>query len=589
MISPDEAAKYGEERLQLVEGQEYQYEVRPLDGVAYQLERDEILVSPWLISTGLDRGTIRTANQAGLLRLYLVGPAGKRVAHADVEIRSVKLGYRDDYRSMLSYIASRAVDLLLRITSPVQARLIADIRMKPETLRERFFFVRGLLTSRQFSDAVHQVASLPHSLLVPEHSKYPVSRRFKPSARALRNIARGGPRVRLPEAHPLAVSMRTQGISEPTLPQSVIHVRSRDTFDTPENRFVKHVLTELSYFLRGIHARLQTEGERSEITARREVQPIKEELDQFLALSFFSDIGELTSMPLGSSVLQRKDGYREILAAWLGFNAAATLGWRAGQDVFGGGKRDVANLYEYWVFFKLVEILQDRLGWIPARAMRSLFDTSQLPFALRVRSGQLLEVDGVEIQAGGNTFRIQFSYNKTFPRMDGEIAGADPQYWRNYPLPGSWTRSLRPDFTLSFWPSGMELMDAEVNDVAAHIHFDAKYSVRSIVELFGSERPDLDAEKSEYRTGFYRRGDLLKMHAYRDAIRRSQGAYIVYPGSPAKGPEGLGNTYHLWAGYHEIVPGLGAFVLRPGQREGSGEESIAAFLRDVLAQLSRRQ
>ena len=40
----------------------------------------------------------------------------------------------------------------------------------------------------------------------------------------------------------------------------------------------------------------------------------------------------------------------------------------------------------------------------------------------------------------------------------------------------------------------------------------------------------LDDEEQE-RLGVSRRDDLLKMHAYRDAIRRSAGAYVLFPGT----------------------------------------------------------
>lgn len=43
------------------------------------------------------------------------------------------------------------------------------------------------------------------------------------------------------------------------------------------------------------------------------------------------------------------------------------------------------------------------------------------------------------------------------------------------------------------------------------------------------------------------------MHAYKDAIRRTSGAYILYPGTV---PRRL-------KGFHEIIPGLGAFCLTP--------------------------
>jgi hypothetical protein len=57
---------------------------------------------------------------------------------------------------------------------------------------------------------------------------------------------------------------------------------------------------------------------------------------------------------------------------------------------------------------------------------------------------------------------------------------------------------------------------------------------------------------------------MLKMHAYRDAIWRSAGAYVIYPGT-AQDPIRM---------YHEILPGLGAFALRPpitGAADGASQ------------------
>ena len=45
------------------------------------------------------------------------------------------------------------------------------------------------------------------------------------------------------------------------------------------------------------------------------------------------------------------------------------------------------------------------------------------------------------------------------------------------------------------------------------------------------------------------------MHAYRDAVRRTAGAYVLYPGKPGDGQK--------FAGFHEVLPGLGAFAIRP--------------------------
>jgi len=73
--------------------------------------------------------------------------------------------------------------------------------------------------------------------------------------------------------------------------------------------------------------------------------------------------------------------------------------------------------------------------------------------------------------------------------------------------------------------------------------------------------------------GETKRADLLKMHAYRDAIRRSAGAYVIYPGEKdEKLPQ-----------YHEILPGIGAFALRPTEiGDAEGASSIVNFIEDVL-------
>jgi hypothetical protein len=63
------------------------------------------------------------------------------------------------------------------------------------------------------------------------------------------------------------------------------------------------------------------------------------------------------------------------------------------------------------------------------------------------------------------------------------------------------------------------------------------------------------------------------MHAYRDAIRRSAGAYVLYPGTE----EGR------FAEFHELLPGLGAFALRPTQGgDAEGALPLRKFIFDVV-------
>ena len=118
---------------------------------------------------------------------------------------------------------------------------------------------------------------------------------------------------------------------------------------------------------------------------------------------------------------------------------------------------------------------------------------------------------------------------------------------------------MRPDYTLSIWPGEISMDQAEREDLIVHIHFDAKYRVNKVdLGLDDSTNEEqmskaLLNEKNEQEEGIYKRADLLKMHAYKDAIRRTSGAYILYPGT----------VQRRLKGFHEIIPGLGAFCLTP--------------------------
>ncbi len=72
------------------------------------------------------------------------------------------------------------------------------------------------------------------------------------------------------------------------------------------------------------------------------------------------------------------------------------------------------------------------------------------------------------------------------------------------------------------------------------------------------------------------------MHAYRDAVRRTAGAYVLYPGNP-------GDNISPYNCFHEILPGLGAFAIRPNaEGEAGGIDSVATFLDDIIEHLANR-
>lgn len=550
-ISDAEASEHGEEPLQLLENGYYEYELgNPSHSVF--AETGNGILKPSVNPTRRHCGTIEPGLNTGRLGLVVLDGDGKIVGMAAVEVRSQKVEYRTHYRRMMEDITEHCLSLLMELRSPTGLRFAPDPGKTSETIHQRFAFLRSLLGSRHFRDALHRISSHPHRRWEPEDTICDIRRSFRPSASSLRQIAGGTRRMQLPPGHPLVKCVAS-------LPERITVYRNVQSDDTPENRFVKYALLSFSGFLSRMRHKLEKIGNGADVRLRSEIKSLEGELESVLSAEIFRGVSDPDMLPTGSPVLQRKEGYREVLQAWFRFDAAARLVWHGGDDVYGAGQRDIATLYEYWVFFRLLGIVSSVFK-LATPAVEELIEETGDGFGLKLKSGKHLALRG-SFESGGRKLNVEFGYNRTF--------SAD----YNHTKVGSWTKSMRPDYTLSLWPSQFEPEDAEAQELMVHVHFDAKYRVDRLTELFGGD--DADSEERQEQRGTWKRADLLKMHAYRDAIRRTQGAYILYPGGdvPAK-----------FAGFREILPGLGAFVMKPG----SDDEELSRFIHDVVEHVCDR-
>lgn len=558
-LDPAVAREQGEEPIQLIEGARYEYEFEGVDSDSFRLNvaggEPGRLIEASRLEGRTHSGFLSPGLNTGRLALVVRDAAGITLGAGAVEVRSSKISYRNDYRLMLEDITERCIDLLLDLRASTALRAAPDPGHTPRTLTQRFAFLKALLGSPQFQNALHRVASHPHQRWEPEETSMDTRRGFRPNARSLRELARAPRRVPLPDSHPLAATV-------PSLPERISLYRNVQTEDTPENRFIKFALQSFSGFLGLMRQRLDEVGA-VDVRLRSELGLLSNRLDAALNADVFRGVSPPDRLPLGSPVLQRKEGYREIYQAWLRFDMAARLVWHGGDDVYGAGQRNIATLYEYWVFFKLLDVVTDVFE-LTQPAAETLIQPTADGFGLMLKSGEHVGFEGVTF-AGARPLRVRFNYNRSFVRNADRTA------------PGSWTERMRPDYTLSLWPADFREDEAEAQELMVHVHFDAKYRIDTIEQLFGRDdetldtdalAADLSEEKREQKSGRYKRADLLKMHAYRDAIRRTQGAYVLYPG----------DLPQQWKGYHEILPGLGAFPIKPGK----GHAELAQFIRDIV-------
>ena len=242
----------------------------------------------------------------------------------------------------------------------------------------------------------------------------------------------------------------------------------------------------------------------------------------------------MVRIPFSSTVLQRRRGYRRVLQHFSRIRLAPMI------PLDKDGMRDllelknIALLYELWTFFRLVHEISAVLGSPPVRSGRLTSDLFQTAFA------------------AGGTFEwdpgVRLVYNQRFSRSRrGQT--------HSYSVP------LIPDIALRV--SGGP-------NAGLHL-FDAKFRVRALTDVgLAADDKEADDEKAAERVGSFKRADIYKMHAYRDAIPDARSVWILYPGGQFRFfgvPGGGGRSGHRAASSPEGLPGefdgVGAIPVAP--------------------------
>jgi predicted component of viral defense system (DUF524 family) len=373
-VEKEDARENGEARFQIKEGCSYEYTLP----FGYSLEESEIVS---LSKVNISSGRITPNVYVGTLTIDVLDSTKTKCGQVELEVQSVKATYRDDYRYMLEAITERCTDLLLLHSSLVSQKLEVDFNADPQTLYQRFAFIKSILDSVEFSDALHKIISSPVTKWKERTIIKDIRSIKRFNSSLVKQFSTVANRISLPDKHPL------KSISS-SIPSRIKVNNKTETIDTPENRFIKYALVSFLSFCNDFKSKLNDYGR-----ARNEVQILIDKLEQFLSHSIFKEITSPSTLPLNSPILQRKEGYREILRVWLMFDLAAKIIWNGGDNVYRGNKRDVAVLYEYWIFFKLLKIVSDVFK-INALATEQLIDKTNDGIGLKLKQGKYLPLAG---------------------------------------------------------------------------------------------------------------------------------------------------------------------------------------------------
>lgn len=570
LIDDLDAREFSESAYQILEGNTYEY---GFNKGSYQLRAD----IPGIVIPSkkhLSSGRIVPNIYVGTLTLEIVdSEKDTLIDRLNLEVLATKFNkkidksYRENYRFMLENITDKCSELLMQINTPVYQTFEIDFECDQGTVYQRFCFVQSIIHNPIFTESVERIISNPKTNWEEESESTDIRKIGRINNHLLRQIISATNRVELPSSH----SMRNFGIG--SIPMRINNFRKIENIDTAENRFIKHVLETFKRFCEDC---LDVFEKFSMTKPTEEAVYLINKLEIHLKHPFFRNINPPTSLKLNSPVLQKRSGYREILNRWLQFDFASRLVWKGGDDVYKAGKKDIATLYEYWLFFTLYDLMKEKFEIdsvaFDGKAYKHLIEPTNDGLNVMLKSGKHTALEG-SFTKRNRDLSFKFSYNRTFR------GGMDYQDRHS----GSWTAPLRPDYTLSIWPKIFSEKKAEENESIVHIHFDAKYKIDN---FYQTVQPDLegaaleqalDQSEMDERKGTYKNVDLLKMHAYKDAIRRSGGAYILYPGKDNK----------TFRGFHEIIPGLGAFSVNPSP-ENTDTRDLSDFIDLVIDHLLDR-
>lgn len=449
-------------------------------------------------------GVLNFGNSVGSLNFF-----GKSIRVESRKIRSYQ------YNEMLMYISEKMAELPFTINSASKKLAeITEIR-SGKVLYHTFLILRYIILNADVNleGAFEYVFRNPSRRREKERSEIDAWELSCITSDTLIDLAAKPERlVVLNRGSRLAgtdVSLYlSNGKPDRYFPNTVTSYRLVNTLDTPENRFIKNFLIICEDLLYTFKKGLSESGILAAEELSLETGLMIEKIETLLSNPFFDEIGAFSGFTGYSAVLQMRHGYKEILKFYNILQSAVRIPVFEDSIEIAVENKDIAELYEIWAFFKILELIEKVTGTQAISA--NLYNVSDYSVAVK-------HCASVVYKYRNQTITVW--YNKSYSHADR----------------GSYSLTMRPDIVV---------------EIADSLYiFDAKFRLNGI-----------DWDKDEESKGSdlsFRNDDIYKMHTYKDAIKGVKTACILYPNRDDS-KDGL-----FWEDEVEKCSGVGAFSLVP--------------------------
>ncbi|PKH28367.1 restriction endonuclease-like protein [Shewanella sp. ALD9] len=487
-------------------------------------------------------GTINTQNDVGWMRLPLrYQRAGiKLECSFSFEVLPTKMDLHSDLPAMYKTIDQIYPLWRFSLAEKTEQGVAKSKQRDPFPL---FWLAHFNTLRKKLEQGLKIISQSPHSRLQPQVSH----------VRADRLKGRLSPRL---------VTRVKQDLVSGIFDKRYRVEKKHLSVDTPENRFIKMVVTQCKKQLGKFETQLRKNNrapdkQRISDAFLAELASWQLPLQHIQNQSFFKELGPFNGLASESLVLQQKTGYSAVYQVWQELKFYL--------DVLGNqssvSMKSVAEIYEVWCFLMVRRILIDELGFIEKVSKKKSLKLKDF-FEYQLKDGftgafEFERSDGV---------KIRLAHEPPFKKYADKV--------RTYLV------SQQPDILL-------EVTFPKPSDKSFIWLFDAKYRIKTENNRFDHDDIDvLDHVPDDA---------INQMHRYRDALikvteglhstnsnksRPVFGAFALYPGYFDQ--ENEVNPYH-----HAIKEiGIGAFALLPsmaGEKQNiNGHFWLLNFLREQI-------
>jgi|GEM_PF-1736145 len=410
-----------------------------------------------------------------------------------------KMDYRNDYKMLLHELESEIHGLTYNIFCNTFSRA-EPLKVEKQSILEWLSLLRSLFA--QFVSAYGTVVKMPHRVMQTEERVVQISRVKRISSETRRWIRNHPSHLESGihsgvEADTMSLlnNITAEGLSPGMLPDKLLDIRRTLSFDCLENRYIRWAIEEILRKVVDLRKTLLDTGNDKESSTFCFLNEVE---DWCMKSLREYPVKGLSAAPLAgkfSHVLQWAGGYRDFHHMHLLLSYSLALSGRTLKLQL----KNLHELYEYWCFLHIVQVLRKALVLIS----QDLISIESDGIVVRLAKGRRSELTF----AGDNNREITLLYNPSFSWPDAELFGGQ-----------------KPDIVLQFWKRKGKLRQ----HLATYI-FDSKYRIetdKSYLKRYCCPGPPESA--------------INQMHRYRDALfehfaesgtpqRIAYGAYVIFP------------------------------------------------------------